>query len=50
MPNNKPFILRSPDERWAPRVYEKPGTYRIMVKVVDILGVDTSQLLEVEVK
>jgi DNA modification methylase len=33
----------------APRVYEKPGTYRLMVKVVDILGVDTSQLLEVEV-
>ena len=32
----------------APRVYEQPGTYRIMVKVVDILGVDTSQLLEVE--
>ncbi|KGE89162.1 MAG: site-specific DNA-methyltransferase [Phaeodactylibacter xiamenensis] len=34
----------------APRVYEKPGKYRIMVKVVDILGVDTSQLLEVEVR
>jgi hypothetical protein len=27
----------------ATRNYEKPGTYRIMVKVVDILGVDTSQ-------
>lgn len=34
----------------VPSVYEKPGKYRIMVKVVDILGVDTSQLLEVEVK
>lgn len=34
----------------VPRMYEKPGKYRIMVKVVDILGVDTSQLLEVEVK
>ena len=33
----------------APRRYPKPGKYRIMVKVVDILGVDTSQLLEVEV-
>lgn len=33
-----------------PRAYAKPGKYRIMVKVVDILGVDTSQLLEVEVK
>ena len=34
----------------APRIYDEPGTYRIMVKVVDILGVDTSQLLEVTVK
>ncbi|MCP9234743.1 site-specific DNA-methyltransferase [Lewinella sp. JB7] len=34
----------------APRTYDKPGKYRIMVKVVDILGVDTSQLLEMEVK
>jgi hypothetical protein len=34
----------------SPRAYLKPGTYRVMVKVVDILGVDTSQLLEVEVK
>ena len=34
----------------APRSYAQPGKYRIMVKVVDILGVDTSQLLEVEVR
>jgi len=28
--------------------YEKPGKYTIMVKVVDIFGNDTSQVLEVE--
>ena len=33
----------------SPRFYVSPGKYRIMVKVVDILGVDTSQLLEIEV-
>ena len=30
--------------------YEKAGRYRIMVKVVDILGVDTSHVIEVKVK
>ncbi|HOG71146.1 MAG TPA: site-specific DNA-methyltransferase, partial [Caldisericia bacterium] len=30
--------------------YKEPGKYRIMVKVVDILHVDTSLVLEVEVK
>ncbi len=34
----------------APHVYEKPGRYKIMVKVVDILGIDTSQVFEVEIK
>ena len=29
--------------------YEKPGTYRILVKVVDIFGNDTSQAADVEV-
>jgi len=29
--------------------YEKPGKYRILVKVVDIFGNDTSQAFEVEV-
>jgi type III restriction enzyme len=99
MPNNKPFITRAPDQRWAPtqsqldafnntqekllpplvhsvRVkiaewrennyhgasrstkallehwfeteHQKTGN-RIMVNVVDILGVDTGQLLEVEI-
>jgi hypothetical protein len=41
---------RSLEYTTSPRAYLKPGTYRVMVKVVDILGVDTSQLLEVEVK
>lgn len=33
----------------APHTYDRTGKYRIMVKVVDILGVDMSQLVEVEV-
>ena len=32
-----------------PHVYEQPGTYRIMVKVIDIFGNDTSQVFEVKV-
>ncbi len=31
-------------------VYEKPGKYRILVKVIDIFGNDTSQAFDVEVK
>jgi hypothetical protein len=34
----------------APHKYDKPGKFKIMVKVVDILGVDTSQVIEVKVK
>jgi adenine-specific DNA-methyltransferase len=30
--------------------YKQPGTYKVMVKVVDILGVDTSKIIEVVVK
>lgn len=30
--------------------YKQPGKYKIMVKVVDILGIDTSKIIEVEVK
>ncbi len=30
--------------------YEKPGKYRILVKVIDIFGNDTSQVFDVEVK
>ncbi|MEM8584956.1 MAG: hypothetical protein AAGF87_11830 [Bacteroidota bacterium] len=49
-----PWAITLPQDRslefeTSPRVYTRPGKYRIMVKVVDILGVDTSQLLELEV-
>ena len=30
--------------------YKEKGKYKIMVKVVDILGIDTSQVVEVEIK
>ena len=33
-----------------PHTYEKPGKYRILVKVIDIFGNDTSQAFDVEVK
>ncbi len=33
-----------------PHTYDEPGTYTIMVKVVDIFGNDTSQTFDVEVK
>ncbi len=33
-----------------PHVYETPGTHRILVKVIDIFGNDTSQVFEVEVR
>ena len=29
--------------------YPKPGKYKVMVKVVDILGIDTSKIVEVRV-
>jgi hypothetical protein len=32
-----------------PHAYDKPGRYRILVKVIDIFGNDTSQALDVEV-
>jgi DNA modification methylase len=32
-----------------PHTYEEPGTYNILVKVIDIFGIDTSQLFAVEV-
>ena len=34
----------------APYTYENPGKYKIMVKVVDIVGVDTSHVVEVVIK
>jgi len=33
----------------TPYEYEKPGKYKVMVKVVDIMGVDTSQVVEVKI-
>jgi len=33
----------------APHEYDKPGKYQIMVKVVDILGIDTSQVFEINI-
>jgi adenine-specific DNA-methyltransferase len=33
-----------------PHNYGKPGRYRILVKVIDIFGNDTSQAFDVEVK
>lgn len=33
-----------------PHAYEKPGKYRILVKVIDIFGNDTSQAFDVDVK
>ncbi len=34
----------------ATHTYEKSGKYKIFVKVIDIFGIDTSQIFEVEVK
>jgi hypothetical protein len=33
-----------------PHTYDKPGTYRVLIKVIDIFGNDTSQAHTVEVK
>jgi adenine-specific DNA-methyltransferase len=30
--------------------YQKPGSYRVMVKVIDIFGNDTSQVLDLDVR
>lgn len=30
-----------------PHLYDRPGRYKIMVKVVDILGIDTSKVIEI---
>ena len=34
----------------ATHEYTKVGRYKIMIKVIDILGVDTSQIIEIQVK
>ena len=33
----------------APHTYQKSGKYKIVVKIVDILGVDTTQVLEIKI-
>ncbi len=33
-----------------PHTYERPGKYRVLIKVIDIFGNDTSQAFDVEVK
>jgi len=33
----------------ATHTYELPGTYRVLVKVVDILGNDTTKMVELQV-
>ena len=37
-------------DRKTTRTYAEPGTYRVVVKVIDILGNDTTKLLHIEVK
>lgn len=34
----------------AEHIYDKPGKYKVFVKVIDIFGIDTSQVYEVDVK
>lgn len=33
-----------------PHSYERPGTYQVLVKVIDIFGNDTSQSFQIEVR
>jgi hypothetical protein len=33
-----------------PHIYEKAGKYRVLIKVIDIFGNDTSQAFDVEVR
>lgn len=33
----------------APHTYQKSGKYKIVIKIVDILGVDTTQVIEIKV-
>jgi hypothetical protein len=36
-------------DRKVAHAYDKPGTYSVVVKVIDILGNDTTKLLTVEI-
>jgi hypothetical protein len=42
--------VRKLDLESAKHTYEQPGTYRVLVKVVDIFGNDTSRLLTWEAR
>ena len=44
------FTLRKLPLESDPHTYDNAGTYRILVKVIDIFGNDTSQAFEVQVK
>ena len=51
-PCNKKITTENPSIEFtsAAHEYKKPGKYKVMVKVVDILGIDTSKVVEVVVK
>ncbi|MHA1381744.1 MAG: DNA methyltransferase, partial [Candidatus Helarchaeota archaeon] len=34
----------------ADHIYQNPGSYKIFIKIIDIFGVDTSQIYEIEIK
>ncbi len=34
----------------ADHEYSKPGTYKVFVKIIDIFGIDTSQVYEIKIK
>ncbi|MBC8484536.1 MAG: hypothetical protein H8D45_00640 [Bacteroidetes bacterium] len=34
----------------AEKTYEKAGKYKVFVKIIDIFGIDTSQVYEITVK
>jgi adenine-specific DNA-methyltransferase len=51
---DRPFRIAPEDRALAftsdPHTYEQKGRYRILVKVIDIFGNDTSQAFDVEVR
>ncbi|MHA1395650.1 MAG: hypothetical protein ACTSRZ_19275 [Promethearchaeota archaeon] len=34
----------------AEHIYQNIGTYKIFIKIIDIFGVDTSQIYEIEIE
>lgn len=41
---NRTLLLAS-----APHIYDQPGTYQVLVRVIDIFGNETSRLIDIEV-